>query len=100
RLPPHPPLFPYTTLFRSEQGVVGLRRGGQRQQRGEQQRAAQCEQRGGAGGGSGCVGPADQGGHLRRLRQVAPGAPWPRSRQARRSEEHTSELQSRENLVC
>src|SRR5690606_39989178 len=75
-------LFPYTTLFRSD-GSEGDPQSGQ-----------------GAAGGwwrpghatlSKCVGP------------VSVNLPGPAGSQAsggRRSEEHTSELQSRENLVC
>src|SRR5690606_39447990 len=79
-LPPRATLFPYTTLFRSPRhaGTVPAR----------------------------CPGRATGGG--------APTAAWPRPAlagpgtadrrlaggRAARSEEHTSELQSRENLVC
>src|SRR5690606_41382431 len=86
-------LFPYTTLFRSGQPLL------------EQTGAARV------------VGqPAAQGGdflfeerHLGRCVAVVPLvlAPWTivvavvdRHRHHLRSEEHTSELQSRENLVC
>src|SRR3712207_7851562 len=75
RRPPRSTLFPYTTLFRS------LRRG-----------AAQPAQPAGrnrpAGGGGR---PLDAGGG----RDVLP-----RPGLRRRSEEHTSELQSRQYLVC
>src|SRR5690606_41471090 len=70
RPPPSSPLFPSTTLFRSGP-------------------AARARHPVGAGGGRA----------HRRLRVPAP----PRASPAiprRRSEEHTSELQSRENLVC
>src|SRR5699024_12630937 len=73
--PPPPPLFPYTTLFRSEQlpvlGGAALGRAG-----------------------------GDHGGRLEPRRPgggVPPAAGEPRDR---RSEEHTSELQSRFDLVC
>src|SRR3712207_8050185 len=83
RRPPRSTLFPYTTLFRSE---VHLRRdrpeGVDRRPDGEdaagRRRDGVHGRRGGAGVGSGAV-------------QV------PR---AVRSEEHTSELQSRQYLVC
>src|SRR5690606_39347090 len=85
--PPSSPLFPYTTLFRSRHGP--RRRGSSRRS------------------------PAD-GDSVRRLRPAARAAARvvdrPGARTAscasraptgcRRSEEHTSELQSRENLVC
>src|SRR5690606_42159585 len=87
RRPPRPTPFPYTTLFRSQAGAahhlhhLGQARGavlgelvgcvlGAQQGDG----AAQFAQRFAAGGGDGGDGL--------------------------RSEEHTSELQSRENLVC
>src|SRR3712207_7224955 len=73
RRPPRSTLFPYTTLFRSGSS----RRG-----------------RGGARGGDGRAG-------CRRPRPAPPPAPG-RGRPPRRarSEEHTSELQSRQYLVC
>src|SRR5690606_40759980 len=86
-------LFPYTTLFRSlhradDRGLGrGLRQ--QRLPRG-------AYDRGGRRGG-----PPD---HARRVLRAGPRL-GPRNRVVRvrggrRSEEHTSELQSRENLVC
>src|SRR3712207_8234956 len=83
RRPPRSTLFPYTTLFRSGAG------------RGPVHRALAARQ----------LEPAavrvDHRGHARRLRadarhaagRAAAGAPA-------RSEEHTSELQSRQYLVC
>src|SRR5687768_17841935 len=86
RLPPRSTLFPYTTLFRSDRGA---------------RRAARCT-RGRAvrrthsvGAGRGGLRPAEgcRPGRGRRARGAA--------RRARlRSEEHTSELQSRLHLVC
>src|SRR5690606_40089582 len=87
---PRPPLFPYTTLFRSVAcrascgeptsvaGRVGSDQHGWDRQRPEQHRSARhrSEQHGG----------------------VRPELPEPDV--PVRSEEHTSELQSRENLVC
>src|SRR3712207_8003821 len=80
RRPPRSTLFPYTTLFRSAQArhprtalrhLVGPPRGDQ-----EGQRAGEVPHRGALQvGGPQCPG-------------------------ARRSEEHTSELQSRQYLVC
>src|SRR2546427_6838180 len=76
RRPPRSTLFPYTTLFRS--------RGTGR---------APCSW---AAAAAGKARPA--GG---RAGRAAPG-PWPPigRRRHRRSEEHTSELQSQSNLVC
>src|SRR3712207_7261618 len=71
RRPPRSTLFPYTTLFRSEQ--EGDRRDGE------------PEQHGGLEGG---VGEGDD-----RVGREAHHPP-------QRSEEHTSELQSRQYLVC
>src|SRR2546422_8607982 len=87
RRPPRSTLFPYTTLFRSH----GQPAGGHR--------AARVRPEG----------PADrvQTGSLRHVRRDdgpvrAGGArtPVPRQERAGRSEEHTSELQSRLHLVC
>src|SRR3712207_7683696 len=74
RRPPRSTLFPYTTLFRSDR-----RRGGGRQPVGRHPPAAV---------------PAAPGVGDRPLPQGRVGAPH------RRSEEHTSELQSRQYLVC
>src|SRR3712207_8487676 len=83
RRPPRSTLFPYTTLFRSLR-----RRGG--------------EGPGGEGGLARCAaqravraGPGPAGG------QRAAGRPGEGGREVQdRSEEHTSELQSRQYLVC
>src|SRR3712207_7877186 len=88
RRPPRSTLFPYTTLFRSRRvDETGLR---------VQQRAG-CEADVGGelprGGGDGLVG-RDFPPAVRRLPHVRVG------RFAQRSEEHTSELQSRQYLVC
>src|SRR3712207_8144323 len=82
RRPPRSTLFPYTTLFRSvrrgaDQGEPHRRGGGHRP------RAA----RGGRGRG-----PGELLALLRAPRPAGPGRG--------RSEEHTSELQSRQYLVC
>src|SRR2546422_2082595 len=70
RRPPRSTLFPYTTLFRSPHGDAAA--AGRRSGRGAVARAARAED-------------------PERL---------PRRGTARRSEEHTSELQSRLHLVC
>src|SRR5687768_18472868 len=76
RRPPRSTLFPYTTLFRSfpaEQGAVGSR----------------CRR--------GCA----RAGAPHRIRTADPDRRRARPRRSRvRSEEHTSELQSRLHLVC
>src|SRR5687768_18151339 len=82
RRPPRPTLFPYTTLFRS------LGTG-----------AAWYSVRSGAFGASAKIGPWTTGGDIGTARASA----WTRAVVARhglRSEEHTSELQSRLHLVC
>src|SRR3712207_6972181 len=70
RRPPRSTLFPYTTLFRSRRASRG---------RGRRRRAGRAARRARGGGGR------SRSGARRR-----PG----------RSEEHTSELQSRQYLVC
>src|SRR2546422_7456633 len=74
RRPPRSTLFPYTTLFRSPRFL---------QDRGRSARA-----------GAGAVRPARDAG------QDDQDARASVSRRANRSEEHTSELQSRLHLVC
>src|SRR5690606_40871568 len=92
--PPRPTLFPYTTLFRSlarfqREGLEGVLLGP------EQAWMAF----GAAEGGIDRIGGA-------RLPYVGEAGPTHHRRQlggredVARSEEHTSELQSRENLVC
>src|SRR3712207_8806528 len=75
RRPPRSTLFPYTTLFRSRAGRS--RRAGRRV-------------------------TASRPARPRRETPVTPPVPCPVRRAAppRRSEEHTSELQSRQYLVC
>src|SRR3712207_9311205 len=98
RRPPRSTLFPYTTLFRSREVVLDrLRReeerGGDlavRAPLGDEHRdldlvRRQLSELGLRGGGDHAAGGA----------QLAAGAHGPR-----RSEEHTSELQSRQYLVC
>src|SRR5256885_8292521 len=80
RRPPRPPLFPYTTLFRSKELLVRAR-GHDRVTRSEL--GWECS----ADLGQDTPGADRVGEH--RVRSAA-----------RRSEEHTSELQSPCNLVC
>src|SRR5207249_10223220 len=78
RPPPRSPLFPYTTLFRSRdpgEPAAGAGSGGRDPATRSQQRAA----------------PTEAG----RIRVAGSRPPDPA-----RSEEHTSELQSRFDLVC
>src|SRR3989442_9669249 len=80
RRPPRSTLFPYTTLFRSHRMEVG------------QTRARVGEAHGvieGLGQADAFLAEGDPFGELAELRQ-----------RLRRSEEHTSELQSRPHLVC
>src|SRR3712207_7253492 len=76
RRPPRSTLFPYTTLFRSR------RRYGRGRVLGPHK------------GRFPAPGPRHP------AREPAPGDRTPRGPQAHRSEEHTSELQSRQYLVC
>src|SRR2546430_12048509 len=84
RPPPRSTLFPYTTLFRSE--VVP--------QLWEQ--AQQAEQAARAAESSVVV----AGGQIPPQVLAALGVAVPPAPEAKRSEEHTSELQSQSNLVC
>src|SRR3712207_6886647 len=76
RRPPRSTLFPYTTLFRSRRPATDHVHRLDRPRRGV----------GGAG--------------ARRLRAAAAARELPRAALVARSEEHTSELQSRQYLVC
>src|SRR5688572_31543807 len=74
RRPPRSTLFPYTTLFRSCRGAPRTAR-------------ARCRGR-------------DSRDASRRRRRTATGRRAGATSASRRSEEHTSELQSQSNLVC
>src|SRR5690606_41390623 len=86
-------LFPYTTLFRSREGGGIGRRAGFRFQWGNS-----CE------GSSPSLRTESIPGVALRARAAPPlerlEPAWLGARLRGRSEEHTSELQSRENLVC
>src|SRR3712207_7143432 len=87
RRPPRSTLFPYTTLFRSRAPGPGRRAPGQgRAKRIQQVQPQTVERRWGDGAASRA---RDE------LRQRREGA-----HVSGRSEEHTSELQSRQYLVC
>src|SRR3712207_8451481 len=84
RRPPRSTLFPYTTLFRSSRQTLLHPREGRAKGEGQESEVA-----------------------LRVGRDAQEGAPpqgrlplWLRCRLGYRSEEHTSELQSRQYLVC
>src|SRR3712207_7681461 len=79
RRPPRSTLFPYTTLFRSRPGALD-----DRGDRPAGERRALDARRTQAGQAADGLRPPDLQG----------------ARPARRSEEHTSELQSRQYLVC
>src|SRR3712207_7081274 len=85
RRPPRSTLFPYTTLFRSRRGGRG---------RGEREGRGHLRGRPEGQGAGGKPSQADDPARWRRARVQ------PRARRDRRSEEHTSELQSRQYLVC
>src|SRR3712207_8662259 len=74
RRPPRSTLFPYTTLFRSDREVLGREQGADLRLRQHRRQ--------------------EPAGHLARQQPVAVLG------EGRRSEEHTSELQSRQYLVC
>src|SRR5258707_3071180 len=84
RRPPRSTLFPYTTLFRSQPSAdvptAHSRHDGVQKHHVGAERARFLER----------VGPVGSDAHLETLRL----------QRARRSEEHTSELQSRQYLVC
>src|SRR2546421_2654386 len=74
RRPPRSTLFPYTTLFRSKHGPCASRR------QAFERRLSRC--------------------HPRRSNAFVAARSEYAARRIRRSEEHTSELQSRSDLVC
>src|SRR3712207_9592061 len=83
RRPPRSPLFPYPTLCRSEQRAEGAER---RQGRARQPGVAHEL--------------ADRQEQIARIRQDERRLDRSQRRPGQRSEEHTSELQSRQYLVC
>src|SRR3712207_8904431 len=89
RRPPRSTLFPYTTLFRSNGGAASLRKVGVEDRHGEDEGAVAVLVVEGEGADE-LLADVDLG-HVVLLR--APD-------DADRSEEHTSELQSRQYLVC
>src|SRR3712207_7215300 len=91
RRPPRATLFPYTTLFRSEERV-GRERDDRQQDRGEQDEPEQAGRRRVAVGEAAAPPVAGRQRDEHGRDRVGP--------HHRRSEEHTSELQSRQYLVC
>src|SRR3989442_4085873 len=77
RRPPRSTLFPYTTLFRSYQGIIAFRQGGDK-----------------------FMGVGEAAGSFNLDVSGSGGAIGDVLANAGRSEEHTSELQSRPHLVC
>src|SRR3712207_9060594 len=98
RRPPRSPLFPYTTLFRSPR-ETGTTKGASS--------AARCDFPGYGGLENVGLGPALQAfsatfsdAGIAGLYDNGRGGPPPGADTRGRSEEHTSELQSRQYLVC
>src|SRR5699024_12608915 len=83
--PSCPPLFPYTTLFRSRRGRAGLPAWRQRSTRGRLRRGRT---------------PGSHRPTAATCTNATAGAPAGQMSGRVRSEEHTSELQSRFDLVC
>src|SRR3712207_9344441 len=98
RRPPRSTLFPYTTLFRSRSQSELIREGVRRVVHGAPRRVFHSLGTGHSRRGDSAVGAAldrswDAEGLYARSFRAADGQPL-------RSEEHTSELQSRQYLVC
>src|SRR3712207_7533495 len=91
RRPPRSTLFPYTTLFRSPVRLP-------RAEREVHEKGSHPGETPDGDAGHRPV-PTENGAHLERGRAPLPGPPA-RGRRLVRSEEHTSELQSRQYLVC
>src|SRR5690606_41232067 len=94
------PLFPYTTLFRSSSGPSGCQSEGRDQGLRDRPDCAHAAAHSLPYprniGGVGLCRP----GSLKRSLEGQAAREIPELRISSRSEEHTSELQSRENLVC
>src|SRR5690606_40519659 len=90
--PPAPALFPYTTLFRSHHLTIPGRRAVRLAAPRRRRRAHSMGCGGSKAWHDGCV--------LQHRRLHEAEAPREDKMHCLRSEEHTSELQSRENLVC
>src|SRR3712207_9561344 len=98
RRPPRSTLFPYTTLFRSPVGAGAPEALVQQQRQRERPREPQRD-----GDGRERQGVAQRDAEdivLQQVAEVPQADERRRSDQVVRSEEHTSELQSRQYLVC
>src|SRR5699024_12507896 len=89
--PPRSPLFPYTTLFRSAVGEDGFH---------PDHHVLDLPVSRAVLAGSSAGDPSTHGRQLVALREVPDAEAVLLAAQPRRSEEHTSELQSRFDLVC
>src|SRR3712207_9581959 len=98
RRPPRSTLFPYTTLFRSPAVAAGPL-DDLEGEAGDQRHAQDAGGEEDVPGGEPDRGE-DEDGHDHHDQQEARAAPRMQAREAMRSEEHTSELQSRQYLVC
>src|SRR5207248_9727606 len=99
RRPPRPTLFPYTTLFRSHDALLGAFAAGA-QETGLEVDVAQLKPDGLRGAQAAGVHELEQGAVAQRLRVRAARAGQQARDLVARSEEHTSELQSPYDLVC
>src|SRR5439155_27294338 len=100
RRPPRPTLFPYTTLFRSLWSRA-IRQG--RDDFGPPPvtaRAAVSASSGGSAITASCLQVTQRRDGCSRSAVHTFRPQWPHAARCRRSEEHTSELQSRGHLVC
>src|SRR5690606_41401694 len=91
--PPTHPLFPYTTLFRSSSSKCAARL------RGRSGQGRRCRWTGSSPPQCASSSTTPSTSSLP-VCMVKPAAADSRTKRKDRSEEHTSELQSRENLVC
>src|SRR3712207_8786653 len=101
RRPPRSTLFPYTTLFRSNQEAVRAPTSASRATGGP----SRSWTRSSAAGTSATADTVASSSAIATPPAIASDAPCPASRETHqhaspRSEEHTSELQSRQYLVC
>src|SRR5207253_10065446 len=97
RAAPGPSLLPYTTLFRSGQSMANAPKGSQQQLQNAAGQLAKANQQ----LGQGAPGQAQQSQQsaLQQMQQAMQQMQGAQAANAR-SEEHTSELQSRGHLVC
>src|SRR3712207_8386467 len=96
RHPPRSTLFPYTTLFRPPAPAAGARDGASCRRRDQRPRWASTTLASASAPPASCSGPSD----CPSSAQPAAASTTGDSSARKRSEEHTSELQSRQYLVC